>query len=253
MWRIRSLMFNILFYAASFTLLTVCLPMVLLPRSWQRKVPPVWLWIGYQLEKYVLGLDYEVIGAENLPPAPYLVAMKHESAWETLKLYDLFGNPAIVLKKELMDAPILGTYGKAMDMVPIDRTKGREATKFMVQEARQILIDKRPLVIFPQGTRVAPGERKPYKGGIIKLYEDLKIPLVPVALNSGVFWGRNSFWKRPGKITVRIFPPIAPNLPLDQVSAQMEKTIEDESHRLAVDAVARYRMEKTFPHLAVRE
>ena len=240
MWRVRSLLFNLLFYSLSFILLTVCLPMAWLPRSWQRQVPPVWLWIGYTLEKYVLGLDYQVIGAENLPPAPYLVAMKHQSAWETMKLYRLFGNPAIVLKKELMEAPILGTYGRAMDMVPVDRTRGREATKYMVQAARQILIDKRPLVIFPQGTRVGPLAKKPYKQGIMRLYEDLHIPLVPIALNSGVFWGRNSFWKRPGLITVKIFPPFAPGLPANQVAKQMEELIETESDRLAREAIDKF-------------
>jgi len=239
MWRLRSLLFNLCFYTLSFLILTICLPMVVTPRSWQRKVPPVWLWIGLQLEKYVLGLRYEVIGAENLPPAPYLVAMKHESAWETMRLYDLFGNPAIVLKKELMSTPILGNYAHIMDMVPVDRSKGREATTFMVKEARKILTDKRPLVIFPQGTRVPPLVKKPYKQGIMRLYEDLNIPLVPVALNSGVFWGRNAFWKRPGKITVRIFSPIAPGLPTDQVAKQMEELIETESDRLAQEAIAK--------------
>lgn len=250
LWRIRSLIFNTLFYSLSFLLLTSCLPMAFLPRSWQRRVPPVWLWIGYTLEKYVLGLDYEVIGAENLPAAPYLVAMKHESAWETMKLYRLFGNPAIVLKKELMDAPILGTYGKAMDMVPVDRSKGREATKYMVQAARQILTDKRPLVIFPQGTRVKPGVKKPYKAGISKLYEDLNIPLVPIALNSGVFWGRNKFWKHPGLITIHIFPAIQPGQDPEQVMQQMQDLVETKSAELAAAAVKKYKLQKEFPQLA---
>lgn len=232
MWRIRSLLFNITFYTASILVLTVCMPLVWFPRSWQRRVPPVWLWIGYQLEKYVLGLDYIVIGGNNLPPAPYLVAMKHQSAWETMKLYALFGNPAIVLKKELMDAPILGTYAHVMDMIPVDRTRGREATKYMVKEARQILVDKRPLVVFPQGSRIAPGVKKPYKQGIIKLYEELNVPLVCVALNSGKFWGRNSFWKKPGLITIKIMPPIPPGLPSDQVFEMIQNQVETESNNL---------------------
>lgn len=238
MWRIRSLIFNVLFYVLSFLLLTICLPMVMFPRSWQRRVPPVWLWIGDKLEKYVLGLRYEVIGLENLPPAPYIVAMKHQSAWETMKLYALFGNPAIVLKKELMDAPILGNYAHVMDMVPVDRSKGREATMFLIQEAQKILRDKRPLVIFPQGTRVAPLVKKPYKRGIIRIYEDMHIPMVPVALNSGVFWGRNQFWKRPGKITIRIFPPIPPEQDPDEAFERMQEIIETESDRLSKEALA---------------
>lgn len=237
MWRVRSLLFNILFYALSFVLLTCCLPMVIMPRKWQRCVPPVWLWVGYRLEKYVLGLDYEVIGLEHLPKTSYLVAMKHQSAWETMKLYALFGDPAIVLKKELMDVPILGSYAHVMDMVPVDRSKGREATKFLIESARVILRDTRPLVIFPQGTRVAPLDKKPYKRGIIRIYEDMNIPLVPVALNSGVFWGRNKFWKRPGKITIKIFPPIPPGLDSEQVFVNMQELIENESDRLCREAL----------------
>lgn len=239
MWRLRSLLFNLSFYTLSFLLLSACLPMVVLPRSWQRQVPPVWLWIGDKLEKYVLGLTYEVVGRENLPEAPYIIAMKHESAWETMKLYALYKNPAIVLKKELMDTPILGSYAHVMDMVPVDRSKGREATRFMIEEAQKIVPQKRPLVIFPQGTRVAPLTKKPYKRGIIAIYEGMNIPLVPVALNSGVFWGRNSFWKRPGKITITIMPPIPPGLNGDEVFAKMQDQIETESTRLAKEALAK--------------
>lgn len=233
MWRIRSLLFNLTFYPLSFIILAGCLPLLLLPRNALRRVPPVWLWVGYMLEKYVLGLDYIVVGKENLPPAPYLVGMKHQSAWETMKLYALFGNPAIVLKKELMDQFLLGSYGRAMDMVPVDRSKGRQALSFMVTEARKIVLtDKRPLIIFPQGTRVAAGAKKPYKAGISKLYEELNIPLVPIALNSGKFWARNAFWKRPGLITVKIMPAIPPGLDSKQVARQMEEQIERESDAL---------------------
>ena len=235
MWRIRSLLFNLTFYPISVLILSVCLPMLLLPRLWLRKVPPVWLAVGYFLEKYVLGLDYVVIGKENLPQGLYMVAMKHQSAWETMKLYALFGNPVIVLKKELMDAPLLGRYGHIMDMVPVDRSKGREATKFMVEEAKRIVFGgNHPLVIFPQGTRVPAGVKKPYKSGIMALYKELDLPLVPVALNSGKFWGRNSFWKRPGKITVKIMPAIPPGLPSDEVFEKLQTQIETESDKLLV-------------------
>lgn len=250
MWRIRSILFNILFYSLSFILLTTGLPLLLAPRSWLRRVPPVWLWIGYQLEKHVLGLDYRVIGKENLPPAPYLVAMKHQSAWETMKLYALFTNPAIVLKKELMDAMILGSYGRAMDMVPVDRSKGRETMKYLVEAAQTIIPEKRPLVIFPQGTRVAPEAKEAYKAGIIRLYEGLNIPLVPVALNSGLFWGRNAFWKRGGLITVEILPVIPAGLPKGEVFAKLEEQIESRSDALARQAVKEFKLEREFPLLA---
>jgi 1-acyl-sn-glycerol-3-phosphate acyltransferase len=236
MWRVRGLLFNILFYGSTLLLLSACVPLWLAPKSWQRRVPPVWLWVVRRVEKYVLGLDYVVIGRENLPKPPYLVAMKHQSAWETMKLYALFGNPAIVLKKELMDLPLWGRYAKAMDMVPVDRSKGKEATHYMVESAKQILVDKRPLVVFPQGTRVAVGDKRPYKMGIMKLYEALNVPVVPVALNAGVFWPRNAFWKRGGTITVEIMPPIAPGGDAQKVFAELQEKIETRSTVLAEQA-----------------
>jgi|SRR5690606_30268353 len=233
---LRGILFNIAFYGSTLALLTICIPLWFAPRSWQRRVPPVWLTVVYWTEKYILGLDYEVIGHENLPPPPYIAAVKHQSAWETMKLYTLFGNPAIVLKKELMDLPLWGRYAKAMDMVPIDRSKGKEATQFMVESAKQILIDKRPLVVFPQGTRVAIGTKRPYRYGVIKLYEALDIPLVPVALNAGAFWPRNAFWKRGGKITVEILPPIPPGRDGKEVFEELQQIIESRSDALAEKA-----------------
>jgi 1-acyl-sn-glycerol-3-phosphate acyltransferase len=233
MWRIRSLLFNILFYGGSAIFLTLCLPILFLPRKIQRYIPSIWVKSVYWLERFVLGLDYQVIGIENLPPAPYLVAMKHQSAWETMKLYHLFGDPAIVLKKELMDLPLWGRYARIVNMVPVDRSKGREAMYHMVESAKSILIDKRPLVVFPQGTRIAVGKKAPYKFGIMKLYEGLGVPLVPVALNAGLFWPRNSFWKKPGKITVEILPPIAPHQDVDKVFTELQQILEERSDQLA--------------------
>lgn len=249
-WRLRSLVFNVLFYGWSFLLLSACIPLWLAPRSWQRKVSPVWLWGGYKIEKYILGLDYKVIGLENLPPKPYIVAMKHQSAWETMKLYALYGNPAIVLKKELMDLPLWGKYAKAMDMVFVDRSKGVEAIKYMVESAKEVVLDeKRPLVLFPQGTRVPVGVKKNYKFGMMKLYEALNIPIVPVAINAGVFWPRNSFWKRPGTITVQILPPIPPGRPNDEVFKEVQQIVEENSDHLSLEAIRELKLEKQFPLL----
>jgi 1-acyl-sn-glycerol-3-phosphate acyltransferase len=171
MWRLRSLAFNIIFYGGSFLFLAACVPALLASREVQRKISPMWLSFVYWTERHILGLNYRVIGIENLPPAPYIAAMKHQSAWETMKLYALFGDPAIVLKKELMDLPLWGRYARAMHMVPIDRSKGREAVSAMVESAKMILHDKRPLVVFPQGTRVSVGTKAPYKMGVMRLYE----------------------------------------------------------------------------------
>lgn len=232
--KLRSLLFNFFFYGGSLVLLLAAFPLWFASKAIQRKFCLVWVRYAYWCEKYVLGLDYRVVGRENLPSEPpYLVAMKHQSAWETMKLYALFGFPAIVLKKELMDMFLWGRYARAMDMVPVDRSRGREAMDGMVQSARRILTEKRPLVIFPQGTRIPVGVKKPYKHGIAKLYEDLQLPVVPIALNSGVFWPKKSFWKKSGTITLEVMPPIMPGIDGAQMLAQLEQQIESASDRLA--------------------
>ncbi len=231
--RLRCLIFNFVFYIGSAVFLTACLPVLLFPPRIQRKVPDMWVKMVYLAEKYILGLDYKVIGAENLPPPPYLVAMKHQSAWETMKIYHLFGDPAVVLKKELMDLPLWGRYAHAVKMIPIDRSKGHRALSLMVESAKSVLTDKRPLVVFPQGTRVPVGKKAPYHRGIVKLYEALDIPVVPVALNAGLFWPRNSFWKKSGVITVEIMPPLAPHRPGEEVFQELQEKIESASDRLS--------------------
>ena len=230
---VRSIAFNIAFFGSTFFLLAFSVPALLMSIRAQRAVSLAWFATVYWCEKYVLGLDYVVNGLENLPPSPYIVACKHQSAWETMKIYRIFGDTSgIIAKKELMDIPIWGHYGRIMGLVPIDRSKGKEALNLMVTSAKETIAKGHNVVVFPQGTRVPVGETKPYKFGALKLYEDLQVPLVPVALNAGVFWPKNSFWKKSGVITVDILPPISPHLSVDQVSKQMIAMIETATDRL---------------------
>lgn len=230
---LRSLLFNVLFYGGTGLACLVLVWTLLLPQRATEAVVIGYLKSVSALEAWVLGLRYQVVGAENLPrDGAYIVAAKHQSAWETMKLHLLFRKPAVVLKKELMDIPIWGWFARRMDMIPVDRGARGKAVADMIRTAEKAAEAGRPLVIFPQGTRTAPGKTRSYKVGVFALYEELALPVVPVALNSGMFWGRERFWKMPGTITVEMLQPIEPGLGRRAFFAALEGAIEPATDRL---------------------
>jgi 1-acyl-sn-glycerol-3-phosphate acyltransferase len=184
------------------------------------------------IERHVGGITYRVVGEEYVPKGAAIIASKHQSAWETFKVHLLFGDPAVVLKKTLVYVPIWGWYLSRSGVVPVNRAKGHRALLEMMTAAQKFAKDGRKIVIFPQGTRLAPTAYKPYKGGIAALYEELNIPVVPMALNSGLIWPRNSFLKKPGVITVEFLPPIPPGLPRAEMMKRLEEGLESATLRL---------------------
>tara|TARA_B100000686_G_scaffold354853_1_gene467702 strand:+ start:949 stop:1683 length:735 start_codon:yes stop_codon:yes gene_type:complete len=231
---IRNLLFNLLFFFGSLFLSLILIWTILLPQKWTIKIiRNVYFRSVMYLEKYVLGLDYELVGLENLPDEPFILAAKHQSAYETLKLPYLFEDVAIVLKRELTWIPLWGMYPPAMGMIPIDRGSAKVAMKSILKGAERILNEEhRPLLIFPQGTRTAVGEQRKYKIGIARIYEKVNRPVVPVALNSGLYWGKNKFWKRSGCVTLKFLPPIQPGLDQKAFMERLETAIETESQML---------------------
>ena len=233
---VRSLIFNIAFYGWTAFL---CLALVWAPLLPRPKMMAVVLWyLGTVawLERNLLGLHYEVRGREHLPNGPYLVAAKHQSAWETLKLHLLLSDPAVVLKRELIKIPIWGWFAIKAEMIPVDRAARGRAMASLLDGARRVAEHGRPIVIFPQGTRTAPGARHPYRIGVGMLYEQLKVPMVPMALNSGVYWPRRSFRKRSGTIIVEFLPAIAPGLDRHQAMRELEARLEAATDRLVASA-----------------
>ena len=229
---IRSTLFNVVLILVTLVLGILGLPLVFGPRRWVCWLRDFWIRFVLVLLKLIVGLEHRIDGLENLPRGRFMVASKHQSAWETLALHTIFPDPSIVLKRELLKLPVLGWYIGKVGMVPIDRGGGGGALKSMIIAARKCSGDGRPIVIFPQGTRVAPGDTRPYHSGVYALYRALAISVVPVALNSGLYWSRQAFTKRPGIIAVRILPAIPPGLDRKTFMKALEAAIETATRAL---------------------
>lgn len=226
MSRARALAFNFVFFAWTAILGTLGLPLLLMPRSVTMRFGRFWASSVLVLLKLIIGLDHEVRGLDRLPRGGCIVAMKHQSAWDALVLPVVLGDPAVVLKRELLLLPFYGWYAARAGSIAIDRKAGAGALRRMLTQARVPAAAGRPIVIFPEGTRVAPGERKPYQPGVAALYQALALPLVPAAVNSGLYWGRRSFLKRRGRIILEFLDPIPPGRTRPRVMAEVERRIE---------------------------
>ena len=241
---LRSILFNILFYGFTALACIILVPVLFLPRKSVLFTTRFYFNVVKLLEKYTLGLTYEIRGQEYLPKeGTYIAAAKHQSAYETLKLYCLFKDPTIILKKELLNIPIFGIFLKKLDVIAIDRENREESMKALLSGAKRMKEQGRPIVIFPQGTRVGVNtttQQKPYKGGIVKMYEQANLPIIPMALNSGLFWGRNSFIKKPGKVIFEFLSPIEPGLPDKKVMKALEDRLEERSQALMAEAKEQY-------------
>ncbi|MGN7501651.1 MAG: lysophospholipid acyltransferase family protein [Alphaproteobacteria bacterium] len=230
---IRSLIFNVLYYPITAILCFAYLPFLILPRKWLLIMVELYVKIIYVLEKHVLGLDFEIRGAEYLPKdEAFIVAAKHFSSYETLKLHILFKDPAIVIKKELFSIPIWGWYAKKMQLIGIDRSNRDTALKSVTQGAQMAADMKRPIVIFPQGTRVSLDHTvkdKPYKAGIMRMQNASGLKILPLAMNTGVFWPRNAFIKKGGKVIFEFMPAIESGLSTQEGLAIIQEAVESKT------------------------
>lgn len=231
---LRSVLFDILFYG-SLLIVSVCTsPFFLFSRKLtlilSRFLARSILWL---LEKIVC-LTYKVEGLENVPSTPFILASKHQSAWETIAFLSWFRDPVFILKHHLLMVPFLGWGLWKLGMLAVHRGKKNQMTH-LIQQARQAVSQGRPLIIFPEGTRTLPGKKVAYKKGLWILYRQLKLPVVPVALNSGIFWPRRAWFKKPGRVHVILGPSLAPGLKNeDQFIAWLENMIEAPSQNLLV-------------------
>jgi 1-acyl-sn-glycerol-3-phosphate acyltransferase len=236
---LRALVFNIAWIAATVAIGTIGLPLLFAPRRLVMAYGRFWARCVLSLLGCIIGLRGEVRGWANLPAGACIVAMKHQSMWDTLMLPVVFGDPAVVIKRELLLVPFYGWYAARAGSIFVDRKGGAGALRRMVAAAKRASTERRPIIIFPQGTRTEPGDTSvPYQPGVAALYQGLGLPLVPAAVNSGLFWGRRSFLKRPGRAVISLLPPIAPGLPRREVMAELESRIEMATAALEREAMA---------------
>ncbi len=234
---IRSTLFNVIFYTMTTAFCILYIPLIAAPRSWLIAMLRVYMRLLSAVEKHVAGITLEIRGREHLPPpgTAFLVAAKHQSPYETMKLHLILDDPAVILKKELTQIPIWGWLAQKADQIPVDRSNPARALKSITDGARRIAAQNRPIVIFPQGTRVRVHETtsdKPYKSGIIRMQAQTNLPIVPMALNSGLFWPRDGWRKYPGTVVFEFLPPIPPGGDPKDTLRTLETLLEARSQAL---------------------
>jgi 1-acyl-sn-glycerol-3-phosphate acyltransferase len=231
----RSYVFNVLFYVNLTVQIIAALPTLVMPRWGIIAVARFWARTNLWLLRAVCGTKVEFRGMAKIPPGATLVASKHQSLWETFALMLVFSDPAFIMKRELMWIPFFGWYTWKAGMISVDRGRGAQALVDMNASVRAELARNRQIVIFPEGTRRAPGAEPRYKYGVTHLYAAAQVPCVPLALNSGLFWPRRSLRRYPGTICVEVLDPIAPGLPKEEFLRRLEQTIEAATARLVAE------------------
>jgi 1-acyl-sn-glycerol-3-phosphate acyltransferase len=229
---VRSILFNILFYLTIVLYVVLALPFFALPYRALVGFGKFWARTNLWLLKAICGIDVEFRGREKIPPGGLIVAAKHQSMWETFALLLLFAEPTYIVKRELMWIPFFGWYLWKARMIAVDRGARAQALMRMTARVRRELKRGREVIIFPEGTRRAPGAAPAYKYGIAHIYAETGVPCLPVALNSGLFWGRRSFRRDPGTITVEILDPIPPGLDKETFIERLKHDIESAMARL---------------------
>jgi len=233
---LRSLLFNVGWYAGSAVIAIVGAPILLLPRHWVVAWSHFWIVFCLGWLRLTCRLSHRLGGLENMPAGPVIIACKHQSTWETLAFALLFPNSAIILKRELLFIPIVGWAMARAGHIGVERGDGAKALRGLVRQAKAALAEGRSILIYPEGTRTPVGSQPPYQVGTAALYRQLGVPVVPVALNSGVFWGRRKFIKWPGVIDVEVLPAIPPGIDRKTFMATLRERIEGATARLVAGA-----------------
>ena len=227
---LRSLLLAFLIGLATFIWAPLCFLFAPLPYNKRYYWTARWNTFVIWAAKVVCGIRYEVKGVENLPDSPAILLSKHQSAWETIFHLYFMPRPLVyVFKKEILYIPFFGWGMALLRMIPIDRSKGKDAFAQIVEHGRKRLADGQWVILFPEGTRIPVGQKGKYKGGGARLAVETNTPVIPIALNSGEYWPKNSFIKKPGTITVSIGKPISPEgLTPVELMQKVENWIESE-------------------------
>jgi 1-acyl-sn-glycerol-3-phosphate acyltransferase len=235
---LRSLLFYAVFYGQT-VVLAIVAGLAAMIRGRTRfgwGVVLYWIHSNRFFLRWLAVIRTDISGQANIPDGPCIIASKHMSDWDILALLPAAKRPAFIAKKELIDIPFFGHAAMAFDTIRLDRSLGGEAIPAMLQEARAALDRGARIIIFPEGTRKAPLEEHDYRYGIVRMYEALNVPVVPAAVNSGLFWGRRSplLWR--GTARARFLPAIPPGLPPEEFRARLIAAIEGETNTLLLQA-----------------
>jgi 1-acyl-sn-glycerol-3-phosphate acyltransferase len=241
---LRSILFNTAFYANLILRMIFLSPIYfLLPRKRAFFVPKDWATSSHWLMEKIVGTTFTVEGLENIPKGGYILAPKHQSFWDTYALLPYLDDPVYILKRELMWIPVFGWYVAKQRMIPVDRGAKGKVMARVIERTKHEMATGRQLIIYPEGTRRPPGAPPEYKYGIARLYRDLDVPVVPVAMHPGLFWPRRKFLRFPGHFTVRILPAIQPGLDPDVFHDKLLHELEKASDELLVQTA------RDNPHL----
>jgi 1-acyl-sn-glycerol-3-phosphate acyltransferase len=235
----RSIVFNFLFYLNLVVLMVIGLPTMLGGRRAVFALARLWGSISIWLLDRICGLRLEYRGVENIPPGGVLIAAKHQSFLETFALLKHAPDFAIILKRQLTFIPFFGLYLIVSKQIAIDRGRGRQALQQIVAATKPVLAAGRQVFIYPEGTRRPPGAPPKYKLGVAVLYAQTGAPCLPVAVNTGLFWRRRTFLRRPGVAVIEYLPPIAPGLDRAAFVEKLQNTIEAACASLNSEAIGR--------------
>lgn len=231
---VRSLVFNGLMYLVMAVMALAFAPLVLFDGDWALRAIHTYCRYVRWSARWLVGLDTRIRGEP--PTGEVLIAAKHQSFLDIIMIVSAVPRPRFIMKKELLWTPIIGWYARRIGCIPVDRGKRGRAIEQMVREVEAGRLRAGQLIIYPQGTRVAPGVSRPYKVGTAVLYQQLGQPCVPAATNVGVFWPRRSVLRRPGVGVVEFLPRIEPGLPQDAFMARLNDEVEGATNRLMEEA-----------------
>ncbi len=236
---LRSIVFNICFYALLIGLMIIGLPVLLMKRQAAQEWTRLWARLSLVLLDRICHLKVEFRGLEHLPQGAALIAAKHQSFLETFALVTVIRDFTFVVKQELTFIPLFGWYLRGTEQIAIDRAKRSSALTQVVKGARNAFAQNRQLVVFPEGTRKPVGASPGYKAGVARIQADTGVVCVPVALNSGLFWARRQFRRHPGTVVIEFLAPIAPGFGKQAFMRRLEERIETATAGLVAEACAK--------------
>jgi 1-acyl-sn-glycerol-3-phosphate acyltransferase len=228
---LRSWVYLVLFLTWTIGAAIVCLP-VLLRQQWSLAVIRMWVRANMAMARIICGVTFRAEGLEHLPKGACIIAAQHQSSFETYRLFMELEHPVFVLKRELVLIPIIGWYMTRAGLVSVDRSAGATAMRKMLRAAQAAIDAGNQVVIFPEGTRTAPGEKRPYRPGVAALYAHCTAPVIPMALNSGFFWGKTRVLKLPGEIVFKFAPALPAGLDRDAMLAELRARIDEADREL---------------------